>query len=411
MNSGIVAPSSATHIRLSPRQTGAVFVLEGVNSFGTTLYFYYLYFFTERQFDFTKFQNLLLAAALGLAYGLSSIIGGRIGQRCGYFFALKLGYGLMAAAIGIGTLLTPLTAHFTVMSVAVFGMALTWPALEALVSEGQTRRGLQRNVGIYNLVWGSTGALGYFCGGAIIDAGGFSTLFGVSAALSVVQLVSVWWLQASAVAASARDVSSLGSDPETENANGGHVAQSSVSPQTFLKMAWLANPFGYLAINTVIAVIPNVAHRLELNVVQAGFFCSVWLFVRSGSFLLLWLWPGWHYRFGWLSAAYVAMTASFLALLVSANLWAVIAAQVVFGLALGLLYYSSLYYSMHVGDTKGEHGGFHEAMIGLGSFAGPAIGATGLFLFPQINNVSTWAATGLLGVGFAALQWLRWRRN
>ena len=33
-----------------------------------------------------------------------------------------------------------------------------------------------------------------------------------------------------------------------------------VSPKTFLKMAWLANPFAYVAINTVIAVMPGIAH-------------------------------------------------------------------------------------------------------------------------------------------------------
>src|SRR6185503_20347508 len=94
------------------------------------------------------------------------------------------------------------------------------------------------------------------------------------------------------------------------------------------------------------------------------------------------LWPGWHYRFRWLAAAYVTMTSSFVTLLLAPNLWLVIAAQIAFGLALGLIYYSSLYYSMDVGETKGEHGGFHEAMIGLGSCAGPAVGAASLYFAP-----------------------------
>ena len=159
----------------------------------------------------------------------------------------------------------------------------------------------------------------------------------------------------------------------------------------------------------MVAVLPTVAGKLQLSVAQAGIFGSVWLFVRTGSFLLLWLWPGWHYRFRWLNAAYLVMTASFTTLLVSGNLWVVLAAQVAFGLALGLIYYSSLYYSMDVGDTKGEHGGFHEAMIGAGSCAGPAIGAAGAFFFPHAPNASTWTPAGLLVVGFAGLVWLRCR--
>ncbi|HEY0550929.1 MAG TPA: hypothetical protein VGF13_15095, partial [Verrucomicrobiae bacterium] len=170
-------------------------------------------------------------------------------------------------------------------------------------------------------------------------------------------------------------------------------------------------PFAYLAINTVVAVIPTLAHRLELTVVQAGVFCSVWLFVRTGSFLLMWLWPGWHYRFGWLLAAFVTLAASFVTMLMAGDLWTVVAAQVGFGLALGLIYCSSLYYSMDVGTaSKGEHGGFHEAMIGTGSFAGPAIGAAGAYFFPKAADASTWTPAGLLVIGLAGLVWLRFRR-
>ena len=38
-----------------------------------------------------------------------------------------------------------------------------------------------------------------------------------------------------------------------------------VNPQTFLKMAWLANPFAYVAINTLFAVMPGVAEKLALS--------------------------------------------------------------------------------------------------------------------------------------------------
>src|SRR4051812_7062184 len=106
----------------------ALFVLEGMNSFGTTLYFYYLYFFTEKQFGFTKFQNLLLAAALGFTYAASSIVSGRLAQRRGYFAALKTGYAIMALVIGLGAFVQELPIQLAIMFVATFGMALTWPA-------------------------------------------------------------------------------------------------------------------------------------------------------------------------------------------------------------------------------------------------------------------------------------------
>src|SRR4051812_8647253 len=99
----------------SRKYTTAYFILEGINSFGTTLYFFYIYFFTKRQFGFTEFQNLLLAAALGLTYGIASIIGGRFAQRRGYFAALKTGYAIMAIVIGAGAFVSALPLHLAIM--------------------------------------------------------------------------------------------------------------------------------------------------------------------------------------------------------------------------------------------------------------------------------------------------------
>jgi predicted MFS family arabinose efflux permease len=157
-------------------------------------------------------------------------------------------------------------------------------------------------------------------------------------------------------------------------------------------MAWLANPFAYIALNTVIAVVPGVANKLGLSATLAGFCCSVWCFARFAAFFGLWAWSGWHYRFRWLLTAYLALLLTFALIVLAPNLALLILAQIVFGAALGLIYYSSLFYSMDLSETKSEHGGIHEAAIGLGNFAGPAVAAGSLFFLPQ------YASSGVLGV-------------
>lgn len=387
------------------------FILEALNALGTTYYFYYLYFFTEKEHGFSKIQNLLLAAAIGLTYGVGSMLGGRFAQRRGYFTALRVGYGLMLCANGIGAFVPGLATQLPLMFAAAIGMAFTWPALEALVSEGEPRHRLQRNVGIYNFVWGGFGALAYFSGGALISVWTFKAMFLVPAAIHLVQLMLGLVLERAA--GRERRASRATSPAEGQGASldSRERLRAPVDAPGFLKMAWLANPFAYLAINTVVAVIPTLAARLELSVKWAGIFCSVWLFVRTGSFVALWLWPGWHYRFRWLVGAYAMMTLSFGAMLLVPNLWVIGAAQVAFGLALGLIYYSSLYYSMDVGETKGEHGGFHEAMIGAGSCAGPAVGAAVQHFYPQSPNSSTWAVGTLMCGGLVALLCVRLFRS
>jgi hypothetical protein len=168
-------------------------------------------------------------------------------------------------------------------------------------------------------------------------------------------------------------------------------------------MAWFANPFAYIAINTLIAVMPGLATRLGLSTTLAGFCASVWCFARLSAFAALWVWPGWHYRFRWLLSSYLALILSFAVMLIVPKIAVLVTAQLIFGAALGLIYYSSLYYSMDVGETKGEHGGIHEAVIGLGNCAGPAVGAASLHFLSQSPNSGTVAVSALLLCGLAGL--------
>ncbi len=168
-------------------------------------------------------------------------------------------------------------------------------------------------------------------------------------------------------------------------------------------MAWLANPFAYIAIQTLIAVVPGLAQRLGLSTTHAGFICSVWCFARLGAFAGLWRWTGWHYRFGWLLVSYLALVGSFATMLAATSVPMLLVAQLFFGAAVGLIYYSSLFYSMDSSETKGEHGGIHEAAIGLGNCAGPAVGAAALQFLPQFHYSGAIAVSLLLLCGLGGL--------
>jgi MFS family permease len=111
------------------------------------------------------------------------------------------------------------------------------------------------------------------------------------------------------------------------------------------------------------------------------------------------VWPGWHYRFRWLLTAFLAMIASFIVILLSPNVWTLVVAQIVFGFAVCLIYYSSLFYSMDAGVSQGKGGGIHEAAIGLGIFLGPTAGAAGLYFFKQYPTAGIWNITALLTLG------------
>jgi predicted MFS family arabinose efflux permease len=373
------------------------FILEGLNSFATVYYLYYLYFFLEKTFGFGNKANLAVAALNGAIYAVMSVWGGKFAQRFGYFLALKVGFFVMILALAVGSQLQSVPGQLTAMGVMIVGLCFTWPTLEALVSEGESRSGVQHMIGIYNVVWAGTGALAYFIGGALLETLGLRSLFYVPVAVLSSQLALTFWLEAQAGRQATAPPATAESIPDELH------QPAPARARNFLRMAWLANPCAYIAINTLVAVIPSVAKRLELSTMLAGFCCSLWCFARLGAFVALWHWTAWHYRLRWLLLAYAALVATFAAILLIPNLVVLIVAQVIFGGAVGLIYYSSLFYSMDLSDTKGEHGGIHEAAIGLGNFAGPALGAASLHFLPQIPSSGAVAVTFLLLCGLGAL--------
>ena len=168
----------------SRRLKAGYFVLEGLNSFATVYYLYYFYFFMETVYGFGNQANLTLAAVNGAVYAIMAWQAGKFAQRFGYFTALKVGFVIMIGALTVGSQLHTAGGHIVVMAVTVAGICFTWPTLEALVSEGETPAGVQRMVGIYNMIWAATAAVAYFIGGAMFEKFGARSLFYIPVAIS-----------------------------------------------------------------------------------------------------------------------------------------------------------------------------------------------------------------------------------
>ena len=379
------------------------FTLEALNSFAGTFFLFYLFFLMRDEFGFSTRDNLLLTALHGFVYVFASWQGGRFTQRFGYFTALKLGFAGMAVGLSFGLIVPGVTGQVLALLGWTLPCCLIWPSLEALVTEGEDYQGTARMVGRYNIVWSGASAVAYFSGGWLWEQFGRNGLYGTCIALMVGQLLLTLWLELGArkTPHAPKPAAEPGHQPEAT------AFRQTLPPKRFLQMAWLANPFAYVAINTVGAVIPQLAEKFQLTPTQSGVFCSLWFFMRTLSFVVLWLWTGWHYRFRWLLAAFIGLVGSFALLMLAGQFWLVLVAQLVFVAAVGLIYYSSLFYSMDVGEAKGEHGGLHEAAIGLGICVGPAVGAAALTLSPHSANAGTWAVSGLLSAGLAGLVWLR----
>ncbi len=123
-------------------------------------------------------KTSLLAALIGLIYTLASWQAGKFARRFGYFTALKIGFGLMAAGLAAGSQLHSASAPESSPPASTnIGMCFIWPTLEALVSEGDTPERVPHAVGIYNITWAATNAAAFFIGGTLIEKFGFKAFF------------------------------------------------------------------------------------------------------------------------------------------------------------------------------------------------------------------------------------------
>jgi predicted MFS family arabinose efflux permease len=383
-----------------PSKTGYYF-LEGINSFAAAYYFTYLLFHLRDAFGFGDLKNLAATAGFGLIYLVGSWYGGGFAQRHGYFTSLRTGFGGLLAAMMIGAWCPALWGQLLALLVWSWSICFTWPALEALACEHEAPADLPDRIGLYNTVWASAGALAALTGGTLYQALGPLSIYWLPGLTYGGMIVATIPLERRHDAWLAAAGPVVGHDLRHEG--------TAERARHFRTLAWVANPFSYMAINTLIALVPGIAAHMHLSVAAAGGLLSVWQFVRAVSFVLLWRWPGWHYRFGWFVAAFVLLLASFIGFTFAGAAWHLILVQVVFGLSTGLIYYSSLFYAMDASDTKGAHGGVHEAFIGAGICGGPAVSSATLWLLPQHPAGPTWTVGLFLAAGLAGVFVLRQR--
>lgn len=391
---------------ISGRYKKWLFVVEALGSLACGFYGEYFYFMLRDRYGFTNLGNLSVSAMQGLIFAAAAWLGGKYAQRYSYLKGVKTGLLVMAVALVMGGMFSSLSIQLLVFVMWTTGMCFVSPAQEALISHGESADTLPRIVGVFNVVWASCSAFSYFFGGMLFEYLGKDSIYWLPVGVFCFQFCLLAILEKRSVVTDQERTTTPRiaklMQPET-------TLNNSRVPKSFVRMAWLANPFACIGINSMLAMIPSLAQSHQLSTPAAGAFCSVWFFGRLVSFIVLAHWNGWHYRFGWLLGAFVGLIAGFSAILTTPNLWLLLMAQVVFGLSVGLIYYSSLFYSMDVNDRKAEHGGVHEAAMGAGNCIGPAVGAASLILAPQTANVSAYAVSLLLTGGLVSLIYLRLR--
>jgi MFS family permease len=377
------------------RDLWLLFAAEGVTSAGTTLLTIGIFFYTANRFAWDARNNFLLAASQGAAYAVGALCAHAVSRAFGRRRSLLVLHPLLGLLTLVLLLFQSHVVFVATLLLYSFTAAVNWPMLESLTAGSDVDpHEMSRRLGIYNIVWAATGAAAVLVAGSLIQ----SWQGGVFAAALATHILSTFCLLLLSPEPAAETVSAtLAPEPELVR-----------SRTLALWLSRISLPAMYVVNYGLSAMLPLLPVMHGLPASRQTLLGSAWMLARWLAFIVLTATVFWHTRPRLLLGAAVVLCAAFFvvtippsALLTSGashqlDLLCMIAGQIALGGAMGLIYTASLYFGMVLSDGSTEHGGYHEALIGLGSVLGPGAGAAAQFLHPQDMRWSIGAVGGLV---------------
>ena len=378
------------------------YAVEAMSTVGGTLMSVGIFFYMHHRFGWQMPQNFMLAAAQGIVYVPGALLAGPAVARFDPRRTLGAVYGSLALIGLTAYLLAGSVNSYSAARVAVallgytFVIGLSWPILEGLVASGGAPTGLARRISIYNVIWPAGAALVASVEGTILKYW-IAGLFLIPAFLHLCSFMVMLLVRPAAPPESVDLQRKAHPEPEPELLRKRQLA---------LWLSRTALPATYTVIYGLMPMMPSLPVMRPLSTTLETVVGSVWLTTRLLAFIILALGSWWHTRPRALLWAAIVMLVAFFGMTLrptggaspTADLISMIAWQAVLGLAIGMIYSGSLYFGMVLSEGSTEHGGYHEALIGLGWILGPAAGVGAQQLRPD----SVWMGIAAVGSVIAA---------
>jgi hypothetical protein len=274
----------------------------------------------------------------------------------------------------------------------------------------------------YNIVWASTGAIALATSGSIIQNTKPWAFFGIVGAVHAIALVTIFLRTRLSKPDIAGLASANASVPvETIKTKPHPLPMDEVIIRQHKLALWLSRialPSTYVIIFSLAPALPSLHAIKQLSTASATLLASIWFVARASAFIVTGITTFWHRRPVLILVASITMLLGFLGTIISGSatgmdlqraLLYMAAAQIVLGFSLGTIYSASLYFGMAVSDGSTEHGGYHEALIGLGQVLGPVVGVTTQWihpgaLWPVMLGISAVVATTIVMEAVAGIR-------
>jgi MFS family permease len=405
-----------TNLMISPvrHKPLLLYIAEAANSFASTLITVGLPFYTSHRFGWGARENFALAALQGAFYMTGALSAKRISRRWGRKRSLLALYGGMttiAAAVGISATMAWAVAMALLVIIETGLMAASWPMLESLISAAGEPARLSKRLGCYNIIWAFTGAIAVAASGAIIQHTPAWTFFGIIAGGHFCAGVLILCRTRSMAARfDDGEIARSPASPESGRLSATQRMLDEADVRHHHLALWLSRialPSTYVVVYSLAPAMPSLHAIKQLSPTIATVVASIWLIARAIAFIITGSTTFWHKRPSLMLLASVTMLFAFIGTIIpgalpelalSQALAAMAVAQVVLGLSLGTIYSASLYFGMAVSEGSTEHGGYHEALIGLGQILGPLVGTTMQWIRPDALWPAVMAISGVISI-------------
>jgi len=357
----------------------------------------------QTRFNVQNFNVLfaLLMAVAGLGTAFASIHLSRLSDRFGRRPMILLSLAGLTVCSLLFAFATRWWHLFAIMAVRSQFMGIFWPSLEARITDGAEGPEMTRRLGLFGISFCTGLLLGYVLSGVLSDHWERAPFF-VATGFGILLLILFKLVFARDRTHDGHRTAADRDDPDparTERARRLRPA--------FVLSAWVANAVNYACAAVLRNIFPRFA-RLDVDAGGLGFSGLQIGFIAAGTgaamllaFVVLGKYHFWHYRFRYLLLAQLGAVGGSLIFAIAAGPVVLFLGALLIGSGAGVVYISSIYYSLDQQAARAGQSGLHEGILCFG-FTGGMILVAAVSKYFTAHRTPYWLCVAMAASGIGA---------
>lgn len=255
--------------------------------------------------------------------------------------------------------------------------AMFWPSLEAWIAE-RGKGKLIKRISFFNISWSLGMSVGPLISGVLFELNyHFPFYFAAFVSLGIIYLIL------KKLPASCEKKEEVGVMDNVLTVKDCLPQKDFSYNSSYLHAAWVANFAGWFVVGTIRYLFPKLSIEMGIKPSVLGILIFLLSVSQAFFFYVLSRSSRWHYQLFPLIFFQALGVIGLLFIFFIPSLFTFVLSFIFIGMAGGITYSSSIFYSLNGTQDKGTKAGIHEFFLGIGGLVGPLTGG----IFAQIYNL------------------------